>query len=357
MDFGLSEEQRMLQETVRGFVQKECPVSRLREIFDGDSEFDPAIWRGLVEMGIAGLMVPESYGGAGMELLELALVAEVLGAGAVPTPFFGHSLATLALVLGGSDSQKKKWLPALASGERAATIAIGEGDGCWEPGALAAELKDGALNGAKSYVTSAASADVLVVWLAAGRLALVERGAAGIDVAAVDSADRTQRSAAVRFKNTPAELLAVPAGERVRDAGLVLLAADAVGGAWQLVEMSTEYAKTREQFGRKIAEFQAVKHQLADMAIEVEPARAVVWYAAHAFDHIPDESPYAAAMAKAHLGDRYVQVARDSVEIFGGIGLTWECDVHMWLKRALFDRAYLGLPRVHRERCARLSGW
>jgi len=144
---------------------------------------------------------------------------------------------------------------------------------------------------------------------------------------------------------------------RVRDAALVLLAADALGGAWKLVELSTEYAKHREQFGRKIAEFQAVKHQLADMAIQVEPARALVWYAAHAFDHIPGEAEHAAAMAKAHVTDRYLQVSRDAVEIYGGIGLTWECEVHIWLKRALFDRTYLGLPAIHRERCARLSAW
>ncbi|MFQ5471496.1 MAG: acyl-CoA dehydrogenase family protein, partial [Dehalococcoidia bacterium] len=133
--------------------------------------------------------------------------------------------------------------------------------------------------------------------------------------------------------------------------------ADALGGAWKLVLMATEYAKTREQFGRKIAEFQAVKHQLADMAIDVEPARAVLWYAAHALDHIPDDAPHAVAMAKAHITDRYTQAARDTVEIYGGIGMTWECEVHMWLKRSLFDRTILGLPRLHRERCAKLSGW
>jgi alkylation response protein AidB-like acyl-CoA dehydrogenase len=178
-----------------------------------------------------------------------------------------------------------------------------------------------------------------------------------VKVEPVDAVDRTQRVATVHFENAPAEVLAVPVGERVRDAGLVLLAADALGGAWRLVEMATEYAGTREQFGRKIAEFQAVKHQLADMAIAVEPARAVVWYAAHAFDHLPEEAEHAAAMAKAHITDRHVQVARDAVEIYGGIGLTWECEVHVWLKRALFDRTYLGLPSALRERCARLSGW
>jgi alkylation response protein AidB-like acyl-CoA dehydrogenase len=357
MDFGLSEEQQMLQETVQSFVENECPVSRLREIFDGDSDYDEKLWRGLAEMGIAGLLVPEKCGGAEMELLDLALVAEVLGAGAVPSPFLGHALATLAIVEGGSDAQKEKWLPDLADGSRLATVALGETPNRWDPSDWKAEAADGLLNGAKSYVTSADVADWIVVGLSGGALALVARDAVGVKIEPTDSADRTRRSSRVLFQNAPAEVLALPVADRVRDAGLNLLAADAFGGAWKLVELSLEYAKTREQFGRKIGEFQAVKHQLADMAIDVEPARAVFWYAAHAFDHIPDEAEHAAAMAKAHITDRFVQVSRDAVEIFGGIGLTWECEVQVWLKRALFDRAYLGLPSAHRERCAQLSGW
>jgi alkylation response protein AidB-like acyl-CoA dehydrogenase len=357
MNFGLSEEQQMLQETVRGFVENECPLPRLRELFDAESGFDEALWRGLVEMGIAGLLIPEAYGGAGMELLDLALVAEVLGAGAVPSPFLGHALATLAITLGGSEAQKQKWLPELADGRRLATVALGEPQQHWDPSEWQAQVTDGALAGAKSYVTSADVADFIVVGVAGGALALVARDATGVKIEPVAGVDRTRRSAHIRFEAAPAELLAEPVAERVRDAGLNLLAADAFGGAWRLVEMSVAYAKEREQFGRKIAEFQAVKHQLADMAIEVEPARALFWYAAHAFDHIPAAAEHAAAMAKAHLTDRFVQVSRDAVEIFGGIGLTWECEVHMWLKRALFDRSYLGLPGRHRERCARLSGW
>jgi alkylation response protein AidB-like acyl-CoA dehydrogenase len=357
MDFGLSEEQQMLQETVRGFVENECPLSRLREIFDGESDYDEDLWRGLVEMGIAGLLVPEQYGGAEMELLDLALVAEVLGAGAVPSPFLGHALATLAIARGGSDSQKEKWLPDLADGSRLATVALGESSERWDPTLWTAHLADGVLTGVKPYVTSADVADWIVVGLAGGVLALVARDAAGVKIESVGSSDRTRRSSRVSFENAPAELLAEPVAGCVRDAGLNLLAADAFGGAWRLVEMSVEYAKDREQFGRSIAEFQAVKHQLADMATDIEPARALFWYAAHAFDHIPEEAELAATMAKAHITDRFVQVSRDAVEIFGGIGLTWECEVQMWLKRALFDRTYLGLPAALRERCAGLSGW
>jgi len=357
MNFSLSEEQKLLQETVRGFVENECPLSRLREIFDGESDYDAALWHGLAEMGLAGLTVPEQYGGAEMEMLELALVAEVLGAGAVPSPFLGHSLATLAIQLGGDDAQKERWLPDLASGTGIATIAMGEAGGCWDPSEWQLDIEDGRLTGAKTYVTSAEISGWIVVSLAGGRLAVVAREANGVKIEPVDSADRTRRSSRVSFENTPAEVLVHPVGERVRDAGLILLAADALGGAWRLVEMSTDYAKTREQFGRKIGEFQAVKHQLANMAIQVEPGRALLWYAAHAFDHIPADAEHSAAMAKSHITDRYTQVSRDAVEIYGGIGLTWECEIHMWLKRALFDRAWLGLPQLHRERAAKLSGW
>ena len=357
MDFGLSDEQKLLMETVRGFVDNECPLPRLREIYDGDDDFDAAIWQGLAEMGVAGLLVPQAYGGAGMEMLDLALVAEALGAGAVPSPLFGHALATLALVEGGSDEQKERHLPALAEGSRIATVALGEGDNRWDPGGWTADCVDGTLTATKHYVTGAGVAGLFVVGLAQGRLALVDSAAPGVKVQPVDSADRTRRSARVSIEGSPAELLEGAVADRVRDAGLVLLAADAFGGGWKLVELSVEYSKTREQFGQKIAEFQAVKHQLADMAIDIEPARALYWYAAHAFDHIPGEAEQVAAMTKAHLTDRYAQVARDTVEIYGGIGLTWECEVHMWLKRALFDRAYLGTPDVHRERSAQLSGW
>jgi alkylation response protein AidB-like acyl-CoA dehydrogenase len=147
------------------------------------------------------------------------------------------------------------------------------------------------------------------------------------------------------------------AARRVRDAALVLLAADAQGGASRCVDLAVQYAKTREQFGVTIGHFQALKHQLANMGLEVEPSRALWWYAAHAFDSLPDEAPRAAALAKAHLTDVYMQVARDTVEAHGGIGFTWECDVQIWFKRAIYDRTFGGSPAVHRERAAKLAGW
>ncbi len=357
MDFGLSQEQELLIDTVRRFAANECPPARRRELFDQADGHDPALWRGLIELGLGGLSLPEAYGGAGLELLDLALVAEVLGSEAVPVPLLGHALAGLAIALGGSQAQRERWLPALAAGSALGTIAFGEADDCWEPSAAQTTLEGGRLRGQKPFVPAGRHADVIVVSTRGGGLALVERGAEGVKLEPVDSVDRTRRLDRLTLEGAPGEALIEPVAERVRDAGLVLLSADAWGGAWKLVETTVEYAKTREQFGQPIAEFQAVKHQLADLALEVEPARGLVWFAAHAFDHLPAESVRAAALAKSHATDRFMWAARRAIELHGGIGFTWQCDVQIWFKRAMFDRSFFGNPSAHRRRLARLSGW
>jgi len=357
MDFDLSEEQELLQQTIRQFVENECPPTRVRERFDADDELDHDLWNGLVELGVGGLHLPEEYGGAGLERLDLALVAEVLGWGGVPGPFLGHALAGLAIALGGSDAQKKAWLPKLATGDALGSVAFRDADGGWMPRDWTTKAGE-RLDGAKTAVPYGAQADLIVVGTAGGGLALVEAGR-GVEAKALDGADRSRRLHDVTFSGAIAEALpegAAAAGPVV-DAGLVLLAADAFGGAARLVEMCTEYAKTREQFGVTIGHFQALKHQLANMAIEVEPARGLWWYAAHAADHIVEDRERYAALAKAHLTDLYMQVARDAVEAHGGIGFTWECDVQIWFKRAMFDRAFLGTPTFHRERAAKQAGW
>ncbi len=358
MNFDLSEEQEMLQETVKQFLENECPATTLREIFDGDAGFAEGLWKGMAEMGIAGLHLPEEFGGAGLEILDLAVVSEALGYMAAPGPFLGHALAGLAIATGGSDAQKKEWLPKLATGDAVGTVALAEEGGGWLPDQWTLPAGD-ELTGTKNHVIFGNHADVIVVGVAGGGLALVEKGASGLEIKDIEGADRTRRLTQVTFAGTPAQTLpeGAAAAIQVRDVALVLLAADAFGGASRLVEMSVEYAKTREQFGVTIGHFQALKHQLANMAVEVEPSRGLYWYAAHAMDHVQDESERTAAVAKAHITDRYMQVARDAVEAHGGIGFTWECDVQIWFKRAMFDRAYMGNPAVHRERAAQLAGW
>ena len=357
MNFDLSDEQHLLQDTIRGFLARECPPNQLRAIFEGPGH-DPTLWKGMIELGLGGLQLSDAWGGAGLELVDAALAAEVLGHAGAPGPFLGHALAGLAIQLAGSDAQRETWLPRLASGQTLATVAFGEPGGLWQPDQWTLESGE-RLTGTKTNVPHAALADLLVVGLAGGGLALVERSAQGMAVATIEGVDRARRLDAVVFQGTPCEILPGGAGasERVRDAGLVLLAADAFGAGSRLIEMSVAYAQQREQFGVTIGHFQALKHQLANMALEMEPARALYWYAAYAFDYLPQESPRSAALAKAHISERAMQVARDAVECHGGIGFTWECDVQLWFKRCMFDRAFLGAPSFHRERAARLAGW
>ena len=359
MDFGLSEEQRLLQETIRGFATAECPPMLLRPRFEAGEGHDPALWKGLAEIGVAGLALPDEHGGSALEVLDLALVAEVIGESALPVPFLGHALAGLAIAWGGSPAQRAEWLPKLATGDALATIAFAEPGERWQPDEWQAELVRGRISGRKSFVPDGGAADLVVIGARRGELALVAPGAAGVRCTPLPGVDRTRALADLELTRAPAEPLpdGADVAERVCDAGLVLLAADAFGAAWRLLRMTAAYTGTREQFGTQLAQFQAVKHQLANAVTELEPSRGLYWYAAHAVDHLPDRARHAAAVAKAHITDRALGVARDAVELHGGIGYTWESDVQIWFKRVLFDRAFLGTPEVHRERSAALAGW
>jgi alkylation response protein AidB-like acyl-CoA dehydrogenase len=313
----------------------------------------------MAEMGLAGLMVPEDYGGAGMELLELALVAEELGSGVLPGPFLGHSLAALAIVLAGSEAQKRLWLPRLATGDAIGTYAVAEEGSRWEPSQWRVEQNGAEITGDKLYVPHADIAHLIVVGCAGGGLALVEREADGVSVENMHGIDRTRPIFKVVFDAAHGSVLesGQAVSSRVRDAALVLLAADSFGLASNLIRMSVDYAKTREQFGSIIGQFQSVKHQLARLATDIEPTRALVWYAAHAFDHLPDDAERAAALANSHLTDRAMHTARESVELHGGLGFTWECDVQIWYKRAMFNRSAFGTPDTLRSRVATLGDW
>lgn len=358
MNFLLSNEQLALVDTVRGLLRDKADPQRVHQVFDtaGEARFDAELWGALCEMGIPAIMVPEDHGGLGLELIDLAVVVEALGRAAAPVPLLGHALATIALTLGGSEEQKAKWLPKLATGEALATVAFGEGKSVWLPHEWTLAL-DGGLNGTKTLVPNAAEADLVLVGVAGG-LALVERGA-GYTTARLDSADRTRPVDTVAFHNAAAEAMSadLEAIDRVIDAAAVLLAADAFGGAERCVEMSVEYAKLREQYGRPIAGFQGMRYQLVGMALRTEPSRGLYWFAAHAWDALPDKARHAAAQAKAHLTDTFLQVTRDTVEAHGGIGFTWEHDIHIYLKRAMLNWAWLGSPSRHRLRAADLAGW
>lgn len=359
MDFGLSEEQELLQETIRGFAQNECPTTRLRELFDAGFGYDPALWTALAEMGVTGLIAAEEFGGAGLELLDLALVAEILGETALPVPFLGHSLAVLGVSLLGSEAQRSSILPALAGGEQIATVALQEGDLGWAPRDWTVKADGDRISGVKTIVTHAKLADRILVGLQGGRLAWVDAKADGVEIETVDGVDRTRPFATVTFSGAPAEILHAGAGssEQLTNAAAVLLAADAFGAASKLIDLDVAYSQSREQFGQPIGQFQAIKHTIARIGTELEPTRGLWWYAAYALDHLPEQASRAASIAKAHISERAMSVARESVELHGGYGFTWECEVQIWFKRIMFDRCFLGTPEQHRERCAELAGW
>jgi alkylation response protein AidB-like acyl-CoA dehydrogenase len=265
------------------------------------------------------------------------------------------------LIEGGDAALQQQWLPRLASGEAIGTVALGEADDQWAPAAYATRADGGKINGTKPMVPSARVADVIIVAAVDSSgpgLWLVDRTSPGIDIRALKVVDMTRPLDLVVLEETPAVKVGDAAAlQRVIDAGCILIAADAFGGARRCLEMAATYAQQREQFGQAIGAFQAVKHQLANMATDLEPTMSLYWYAAHAFDRIRDKSERHAAMAKALLSDVYDRIARDSTELHGGIGFTWEFDLHLWFRRSIFDRSFLGEASFHRSRAAELAGW
>ena len=306
----------------------------------------------MMQLGVGALLISEEHGGAALGLENTALAFEVLGQCATPGPFLGHALAGWALTQSGDDRLKNKWLRQLASGEAVATVGFDR----WTPDEWQLKVNAGKLSGELELVAGADQAKLLVIGVAGG-LAVVEVGP-GVEVIQLASSDMTRRISRVIFTEASATMIGSNAlGARLIDAALVLVAADALGGAQQCLSMTVEYAKQREQFGVVIGSFQAMKHQMANMALEVESARALVWYAAYAWDQQLPDASLVAAHAKAHLADRFVSVARMSVQAHGGIGYTWDYDLQIWFRRSLFDRAYLGAPSLHRERAAVMAGW
>jgi alkylation response protein AidB-like acyl-CoA dehydrogenase len=354
MRFALSEDQRLLQDSLAKALGQLSPLERVRRFADANEETAPDIWAGLADLGLPGLIIDEAHGGLGLGLLEAALSAEALGAAVAPAPFLGSAvLAPLALKLAGSAEQQARWLPKLATGEVTAGGAIAEPiSGARDGAGVTAE--GGRLTGKALFAIDALGTDLLVVADRAGGLHLAERASA---TEVMPSIDATRRLAELRFDGVPAEPLASnQALSRLRDAAWVMLAADTLGAAQAMIDKAVAYAKERRQFGRVIGSYQAVKHMCAEMAAELEPARSLVWYAAYAFDHAPDEAPLMAAHAKAHLSEIGRFIARTSTEVHGGIGMTDLLGLHYWFKRIGLNRQLLGGPERVREIAAKLQG-
>jgi alkylation response protein AidB-like acyl-CoA dehydrogenase len=369
MSFGTSEEQEELRASVHRFVTDRAPLSRVRELMNS-GEIDRDFWsQAGAQLGLQGIAIPEEYGGSGFTFGEQAIVLEELGSGLYGGPYLPSAvLAAYALLASPDESARQDLLPGIASGEVIATLAFTEEDGSWDPGNIrltAAKSGDGwVLDGHKSFVLSGAEAGlILVAAVADGGLSLfaVDAAASGLAATALPTLDQTRNLARLDFDAVSARLIgstgdATAILERVLDVAAIALAAEQLGGAARALEITVDYTKTRHQFGRPIGSFQALKHRMADLLMEVESLRSAVAYAASAVADDSDEVPALASLVKAYASETYFHVAAEMIQMHGGIGFTWEHDAHLFFKRAKSTELFLGDGAYHRERLAQRIG-
>ncbi len=361
MYFDLTDEQQAIRSTAREFLAARYKSERIRELAASDDGFDPADWTEMAELGWTGLAVPEEWGGQGLGIVDLAVLFEEMGYALAPSPLFSNAIVSIALSLCGSDDQRERFLRPLAGGELRGVPALWDAGSPATIGVFTMEAKadgDGiVLDGKKVLVADAASADFFVVATADGRRHIVERGAAGVSVTPETSLDITRRLSTVSFEG-----VRVAAADSMPAEGpeyypvffrlCVALAAESTGVAQRTMEMAVEYAKDRKQFDRQIGSYQAVSHRCAQMLLETENARSAVYGAAWAADAEPESLPLAASMAKAYASDAGWRVPDASIQVHGGIGFTWEHDLHFFLKRGRANASLFGDAKWHRERVA-----
>ena len=361
MEFALTDEQKMLDESLRGYLARELTLERVKALAQDAKGFSQEQWTALSELGVAGLMVPVDHGGAGLGVLDAAVAAEALAYHAAPVPFAGPSvMAPLAISLMATAEQKAEWLPRIAAGEMRVAVAFAGGTG--QTGEADVQLDGHTLTGRVDGVLDCAGATHVLTILPDGRAALVETDGEGVAANVKPTLDRTRPLADVRFSGARAQVLdasndPAAAARQVRDAGRVMLAADTLGAAQAMLDKAVAYAGERVQFGRVIASFQAVKHMAAEMATELAPCRALVWFAAHAQDSIPEEAHIAACHAKAHLAEVGRDVQTKATEMHGGMGFTELMGLELWYKRISLDRHTLGGPERCRHEAAVAQGW
>jgi alkylation response protein AidB-like acyl-CoA dehydrogenase len=361
MEFGLSLEQRQFDDSLRDFLKDRLPMERLRGLAEPGGGYDDDLWNGLSNLGLHGLIVPERFGGAGLGVLDAAVAAEGLGYAAAPVPFTGTTvMAPLAFMNSATEAQQNEHLPAVAAGE--ARIAVGFAGLAGQTGAASVTLNGTKLTGTINGVMDAGAATHFLIYLRDGTAALTEASAPGLTTMHHRALDRTRPLVDLTFNATPSVLLEaandkLAAARRVLDAGRVVLAADTLGAAQNMLDRAVAFAKERVQFGRVIGSFQGVKYMLADCVTTLEPCRGMVWYAAHAQDGLPEEARLTACHVKAHVADVAREVARMTTETHGGMGFTDLLGLHYWFKRIGFNRQILGGPERCREEAAQLQGW
>jgi len=376
MDFGFSPEQEMLRATARKFLENECTSGFVRARMEEPAGVTDEFWAKLAEQGWLGLVYPEEHGGSGLGFVDLTVLMEEMGRVVMPGPYLSTVLlGGLAIRETGSPAQKKEWLARIAAGRARTTLAWTEPSARWDAAGVtcAAREEKGSfvLNGTKLFVLDAHLADVLVVVARTGEgktpedgvsLLLVPKGTRGMEVKLLPTMDQTRKLCEVTFKDVsvPADALlgvkgrAWPVLARVIERATVALCAEMCGGAQRVLDMTVDYAKIRVAFGKPIGTYQGVKHKAADMLVDVENAKSLTYYAAWAVDENAPEAALAASMAKAYVTDAYRKVAGTGIQLHGGIGFTWEHDLHLYFKRAKSSEFTFGDATYHRERVAQL---
>ena len=375
MDFGFNQEQELLRNTARKFLENECTSEFVRARMAEPAGVTDAFWTKLAEQGWTGLVYPEEFGGTGLGFVDLTVLMEEMGRAVMPGPFFSTLLGGLTILEAGSATQKKEWLTKIAGGEAKAALAFTEPNARWDAAAVAVTAREAGgkytLSGTKLFVLDAHVADVIVV-VARTReskrpeeglsLFLVPKGTRGLSVKLLPTMDQTRKLCEVKLEDVVvgAEALMGPRDggwtplARVLDRATVALCAEMCGGAQRVLDMTTEYAKIRIAFGKPIGSYQGVKHRAADMLVDVENSKSITYYAAWALDEDAAEAPLAVSMAKAYVSDAYRRVAAAGIQLHGGIGFTWEHDLHLYFKRAKGSEFTFGDATHHRERVAQL---
>jgi alkylation response protein AidB-like acyl-CoA dehydrogenase len=383
MNFDFSEEQLLLRDQARKFLGERAAPARVRRILETDAPCDRELWQGLAEMAWPGTAIPEAHGGAGYGYLELCVIAEELGRSLAPTPFSSSVyLATEAILLAGTEEQKKRWLPKLASGQAIGCFAVAEGPHAPRPGSIAARAEGSRLTGVKVPVADGDVADLAVVLArsadggrrsraraasaprppaasehgdGAAALFVVDLHGPGVSRTPVATIDPTRSHARLAFEGAAAEPLGAPGegwalAEHILDRAAVLFAFEQVGGAQAALDMAREYALGRFAFGRPIASFQAIKHKLVDIYVALELARSNAYYAAWALSTDAPELPVAAAAARVSATEAFFLAAKENIQTHGGMGFTWEFDCHMYYRRAKLLALALGSARTWKDR-------
>jgi alkylation response protein AidB-like acyl-CoA dehydrogenase len=370
MNFAFSEEQEELRRHVRAFLEQKSPETEVRRLMETEDGYDPAVWKQMGEqLGLQGLTIPEEFGGSGFSYVELGVVLEEQGRALLCAPYYSTVvLAGNTLIHAGDDAAKKDYLPGIASGETIATLAFTEPSGKWDEAGIttpATKKGDGwVINGTKSFVLDGHTANLVLVAArtdAGVSLFAVDADASGLTRTALSTMDMTRKQAKLEFNDTPARLIGTDGAgwqtlSTVLDLAAVALAAEQVGGAQKVLEMSVEYAKVRIQFGRPIGSFQAIKHKCADMLLEVESAKSAAYYGMWCASEMNDELPSVASLAKAYCSEAYFHAAAENIQIHGGIGFTWEHPAHLYFKRAKSSELLFGDPTYHRELLAQRIG-